>query len=173
MGGLANLLKSITTMMNLPPWAGPLIFFGLVGLSWPFVRVNARTDKARKMIKNASRERLAERERMEADALESVGNHPDGLVAVANQALELGRKDLAGKAVEKLRATGKNLPELRKLERALEPPLPGTPTEACVIIERLISTGMTAEAEARLAQALRKWPLDDDLEALKAKIKPA
>jgi hypothetical protein len=100
-----------------------------------------------------------------------VGDNPEGLTVVAREALEQGRRDLAQRAVDKLRATGKNLPQLRQFERQLEPPLPATPAEACIVIERLLDTGMTDQAKTRWALARRKWPFDDELEALEARWK--
>lgn len=171
MGGLRQLVEMVTTLLglHLKPWMGPAGLLGAIVLLWPWIRVNVRTGDARKMMVRASRERGAERVRLEAEALALVGQGPDGLVVIAKEAIEQGRKELAAQAVEKLRATGKRLPDLRKLERALEPPLPGTAAEAAIVIERMLETGMRDVALARLGQARRKWPFDDELEALQAR----
>jgi hypothetical protein len=166
MAGLTRLLSSIVGVLGLPPWAGPLIFLALVALSWPLIKGNMATDSARKLLKGAARERGIEREKMEEQALEAVKGRPHGLVVVAEMALSQGRRDLAVRAVGELRGTGKLLPELRKLERQLEPPLPGMPYEAVVIIDRLLKAGATAEAQERLAAAQRKWPGDEEIEEL-------
>lgn len=166
MAGLTRLLSSVIGALGLPPWAGPLIFLGLVLLSWPLLKGNLATDSARKLLKNAARERGEEREKLEEQALAAVKGRPHGLLAVAETALAQGRRDLAVRATAELRATGKLLVEVRKLERQLQPPLPGMPYEAVVIIERLRTAGAHAEAEERLAAAQRKWPNDEEIEEL-------
>ncbi|MDP2308448.1 MAG: hypothetical protein Q8P18_20685 [Pseudomonadota bacterium] len=170
MGGLRQLIEVFTTLsgVHLKPWMGPAGLLIAIAVFWPWIRVNLRTGDARKLLVRAARERGAARQRLEAEALAMVGTGPDGLVVVAKEALEQGRKELAAQAIVKLRATGKRLPDLRKLERALEPPLPGTPAEAAIVIERMLETGMRDEARARLAQARRKWPFDGELESLEA-----
>jgi len=172
MGGLTQLLDSFVALLglHLAPWMAPAGLLGVVALFWPWIRLNMRTDDARKLLKRAARERGAERERLEAEALALVAGRADGLVVVAKEALEQGRRDLAGRAVAGLRGTGKLLPQLRTLERALEPPLPSVASEACLLIERLLDTGMVDEARTRLALARRKWPLDDELEALEDRV---
>ncbi|MDP2316143.1 MAG: hypothetical protein Q8P41_24815 [Pseudomonadota bacterium] len=168
MGGLAQLLNTVIGILglHLEPWMAPAGLLVAILLAWPWIRVNLRTGDARKLMIRAARERGAERERLENEALAMVGNGPDGLVVVAKAAVEQGRKELAARAVAKLRTSGKRLPDLRKLERALEPSLPGTPAEAALLVERLLATGMTEEARSRLTQARRKWPFDDELEVL-------
>lgn len=172
MGGIAKLLEGLVDILgvHLDPWVAPAALVGCVALFWPWIRVNLRTDDARKLLKRASRERGAEREKLEREALEMVAGRPDGLVVVAKEALEQGRKALAADAVAQLRATGKLLPQLRILERQLEPPLPILPSEACLLIERLLDTGMFEEARARTAQARRKWPSDEELEAMERRV---
>ncbi len=166
MGALARLVRSLLEMADLPAWVGGAFLVALLVVCLPMMRVNFRTADARKLLKHASRERGAERERLEAQALAIVGCRPDGLVVVAREALEQGRKPLATLAVEKLRATGKKLPELRRLEHALDPPVAGTAAEACIVIEQMLAAGLTEHARDRLAHARRRWPLDPELEAL-------
>jgi hypothetical protein len=167
-GGIVQLVRLFTSItgLSLAPWMGPVALLVAGVLLWPWISVNIRTGDARKLMVQAARERGEERVRLETKALDMVGNGPDGLVMIAKTAVEQGRKELAARAVDKLRATKKRLPDLRRLERELEPPLPGTSAEAALLVERLLGTGMDAEARARLAQARRKWPFDDELEAL-------
>ncbi len=171
MGGIRQLIEVFTTLfgVHLKPWMAPAGLIVAMVLLWPWIRVNLRTGDARKLLVRAARERGAERERLESEALDLVGTNADGLVVVAKEAVAQGRNDLAARAVARLRATRKHLPDLRKLERALEPSLPGTPAEAALLVERMLDTGMVDEARARLALARRKWPLDDELEELVAR----
>lgn len=172
MGGLRQLIEVFTTLfgVHLKPWMAPAGLLVSIAVFWPWIRINLRTGDARKLLVRASRERGAERERLESEALALVGTGADGLVVVAKEAIAQGRKDLAARAVVKLRATKQRLPDLRRLERELEPPLPGTPAESALLVERMLDTGMVDEARARLAQARRKWPFDDELEALEPRV---
>lgn len=174
MGALVKLIADLLRLVgvgSLPPWGGPAILLALFALAWPFIRMNATTDDARRILKHAARERGESRARMEQEALEKVGDRPNGLVAIAQIALEQGRRALAEQAVAKLRATGKLLPELRKLERALEPPLPALASEACIVIEHMLETGAVESAAERVAQARRKWTFDEEVEALEARVR--
>lgn len=173
MGALIKLIADLLRLVgvgSLPPWGGPAILLTLFAVAWPFLRMNASTDDARRILKHAARERGESRLRMEQEALEKVGDRPNGLVAIAHLALEQGRRELAEAAVAKLRATGKLVPELRKLERVLEPPLPVLASEACIVIERMLETGAVAHAAERVAQARKKWPFDEEVEALEARV---
>lgn len=172
MGRIAQMFDTLARAygVHLPPWGLPVAFLLIVLALSPWIRQNARTEDARKLMKRAAREKPVDRARLEAEALGLVSGRPDGLVAIAKEALEQGRRDVARQAVDQLRATGKLLPQLRQLERALEPPLPGTADEACIVIERMFGAGMSDEGRARLAQALRKWPNNEDLRELQARV---
>lgn len=175
MGGIAQLINTLATALGIhaAPWAAPAAFVGSLVLFWPWIRGNVRTADARKALKHAARERGAERERMEKQALDLVKGQPDGLVVVAQEALEQGRNALAEEAVRQLRATNKLLPQLRLLERKLEPPLPILASEAVIVIEKMAADGLVVHARTRLEQALRKWPKDAELQELAAKMAEA
>src|SRR4051794_19493738 len=115
----------------------PLGVILLAILAWPLMRLNVKTDDARRVLKRAGREVGAEREKLEQEALALVGDRPDGLVVVADHAIQAGRMALAKVAMERLRETGKGLPEIRRLERAIDGPQPATPLEAALVLERL------------------------------------
>jgi hypothetical protein len=172
MRGIKPLFDAFGDMFaELPPWA-PAVFGVLFAMwAWPIYKASQKRSRARRAMRSAAGERGAERERLEAEALAAVEGDANGLLIVADLALTQGRKELAARAAEKLRATGKLLHEHRRLQRQLEPPLPALPSEACIIIEQQLKTGLVAEARARLAQARKKWPFDDELEALEARLK--
>ena len=171
MGGIAQLINSLASLLGVhaAPWAAPAALVGSLVLFWPWIRGNVRTGDARKLLVNAARERGAERERLERQALELVKGQADGLVVVAEQAVAQGRTALATEAVEQLRATKTLLPQLRIHERKLEPPLPILASEAVIVIEKMLEEGLVEAARARLAQCRRKWPTDDELLTLEAR----
>lgn len=167
-GGLAGLVETLLGLvgLTLEPWMAPAALLFVVILAWPWIRLNLRTDEARRLLKQAARATGAERDRLEADALARVEGRPDGLVVVAETALAQGRAALARAAVDRLRATGKRPTDVRRIERTLEGPAPATPMEACLLVERLLGLGMVDEARARWEKARARWPEDPDLAAL-------
>ena len=168
MRGLPGLVETVLDALgvHLQPWMAPLAVVAVFALAWPLLRLNLKTDNARRLLKRAARERGEAREKLEQEALSLAGNRPDGLVVVANTALEQGRMALARQAMERLRATGKNLPALRRIERAIDGPQPATALEAALVVERLVQAGMTEEARGRLAKFRERWPEDPELRDL-------
>ena len=163
-GLVGNLLDALG--VHLQPWMAPLAIVVLIAVAWPLLRLNIKTDDAQRLLKRASRERGEAREKLEREALELVGDRPDGLVVIANTAIELGRMALARQAMERLRATGKNLPTLRRIERAIDGPQPATALEAALVVERLVKAGMMDEAQERLRRFKERWPDDPELRDL-------
>lgn len=175
MGGRAGLIGLVETLLgllglHLQPWMAPAGVLLVVALAWPLMRSNFETDDARKLLKHAQRETGAERQRLEGQALLKVRGKPVGLVVVAETALQVGRTDLARAAIDQLRATGKRPVDVRRLERILEGPQPGTALEAALTVERLAQAGMKDEAREKLARYRQRWPADEELAGLEARI---
>ncbi len=168
--GLPGLVNAVLGALDVhpAPWAGPLVVVLLALLALPMVRRNLRTDRARRLLKEAGRARGTERDTLEANALATVGDEVDGLIVVADAALAAGRPELARRALERLRGR-KRVPREAtvRIERGLEPDAPATALEATLRIERLREAGAHAAAEALLARALQRWPTDEELRALK------
>ena len=144
MGGLAQLVEALVDLLGvrLEPWMAPAGLLCCIAIFWPLIRLNLRTGEARRLLRMAARERGDARARLEQQALALVRGRPDGLVVVATEALEQGRRALAAEAIAELRATRELLPQLRRLERALEPPLPAMPSEAALLVERMHAAGL-------------------------------
>jgi hypothetical protein len=174
MRGIRPLFEAIGDMFAmLPPWAPAVFGVVIAMLGWPLFKASRARGRARRAMRSAAGERGAERERLEAEAITFVEGDANGLLIVADLALAQGRKELAARAAEKLRATGKLLHEHRRLLRQLEPPLPALPSEACIVIEQLLRTGLAGEARVRLDRARKKWPFDEELEALEGRVPAA
>lgn len=168
MRGLPALFQSILSMIGLKnaPWAGPLIFMVILALALPMMQKNAGTDKARRKLRALNDMPAAERPKHYDEIMAMVQENPEGLVALADEALRSNNKEFALKAVERLKATGKRADHVRRIERALEPPGPAMPEQAAIAIERLLETGMLEEAGKRLNVAQAKWPGHPELTAL-------
>lgn len=168
-GGLVRIIVDATGV-SLEPWMAPAGVVAIGLLSLPLLRMNAHTDRARRLMKEAGREAGAARERLEEQALAEVTGRPVGLVVLADEAIRQGRTEIARRAIEALRATGKRFTDLRRLEGTLEGPTPRTPLEAALLVERLVAAGLVDQARARWEAARRRWPDNPDLEALAASL---
>lgn len=168
--GLPGLVNAVLGALNVhpAPWTGSLAVVLLALLALPMVRRNLRTDRARRLLKEAGRARGADRDVLEAQALATVGDEVDGLIVVADAALAAGRPELARQVRERLRGL-KGVPREAtvRIDRGLEPDAPATALEAALRIERLREAGAHAAADAQLDRALRRWPADEELRALK------
>lgn len=176
MSGITDALVQLLEALGVPihPWTLPALALVVMGLLSPLILKNLKTGKARKLLKRARILSGAERQRLEAAALDEVGDHPMGLVAVAEEALRLGRKALARDAVARLARTGKARGHLRRLNREIDPdPLPPTVDATVLVIERLLEGGLVDEADRRLGRAHSKFGAHDDFIALAAQIERA
>lgn len=154
----------------LPLWAQILIATVVLAFFARGAWSNRATDIARRTLKRAARERGQAREALESEALAAVRAHPQGLVMVADTALAAGRNHLAQAALAHLRASRSLQVEVRRIERALEGPMPGSAFEAVILVERLLEQGQKDLARDRLQKCRARWPADADLAALAAQI---
>ena len=92
MGGILDALVELLSALGieLRPWTLSVVALAVMAALLPFILKNLRTGRARKLLKRSrllgGRERLA----LESEALDSVGDHPMGLVAIAEEALRMG-----------------------------------------------------------------------------------
>ncbi len=161
MRGLPALVQSLLAMVGLKnaPWVGPLIFMVLIALALPMMEKNAGTNKARRLLRALSDMPAAERSKHHDEILAIVKENPEGLVALADEALKNGNVEFTTKCVAQLKVLGKRADHVRRLERAMAPPAgPALPEQAALAIERLLERGLLEEAGTRLNAALAKWP---------------
>ena len=176
MRGLVDLLNRLfeAAGIHLDPWMAPAAALALATLFLPLILRNMRTSRARKLLKQAGLLAGPEGAELERRALDLVGDHAVGLVAIADEALRRGRTRLARAALERLVATGRERRAARRIFLELEGRgLPPTAEEAALAIDHLVEAGMVAEAASRLARARRIWPASPALDEAAARLEAA
>ncbi len=162
--GRFNIIKELVetfltiTGIHLQAWMGPVFFLALGALLFPTIRRSHRTGKARKRLRLIPYRRLEDRQRLEDEALDLVHNNPSGQLAVAQEAMRLGRKALALEALAALEASGRHADQRLRMQRELEESPGHSALEARAAIERLAEAELLVEAHRRLSLAKRRWP---------------
>jgi signal transduction histidine kinase len=146
------------TGLRLEAWMAPAFFLVIGALLFPAIRRSHRTSKARKRVRLIPYRRMAERQALADEALALVEGNPAGQLALAQEALRLGRKDLARRFHEALEGSGRYPAERAKLARELQDPAGHSALEATAAIERLVREGLLDEARRRLVLAQQRWP---------------
>ena len=170
-GGLGGLLDTIFNVLGvrLQPWMAPVVVVVLALLLLPYIYRNQSTAKARRVMTRAcSTSSSVERDKLEAEAKTLVAGNPDGLAAIADMALQRGRRTLARALVDELAAIGTRPELVRRLEIALDPDLPATAEDAALRIDRQRGQGLHVAAEDLLVRARRRWPDHSELARLAA-----
>jgi len=151
--------------LTLEPWMAPAAALLIFGLLMPLIVRGRKIKLARKRLQQASHAAtLEDRRRLQREAFELVGDHPMGLVGVAEEALRRGMRPVAREAVALLAATGKERTMLKVLRRKVDGDKPTNPEAEAAAIERLLEAGLAGEARARFDAAAQRWP---DAEALR------
>jgi hypothetical protein len=160
MRGIAQLLNTLLQLagVHLQPWMAPVALLALAILLFPALRRTHRTSLARKRLRRLPYVGAEERRRLEEEALALSTGSPAGLLVVAQEALRLGRHDLARRAADAIEALGARPRELRAIRRALEPQLEPTPAQERVHVEALVQAGLHEEAARRRDLARARWP---------------
>ncbi len=162
--GRFNVVKELVetfvtlTGIQLQAWMAPAFFLVVGILLFPAIRRTHRTGRARKRLRLIAYRRLDERQRLEDEALSLVRGNPSGQLAIAQEALRLGRKDLARKVLDGMEPRRRHQAEVLRLQRQLEEPGAHSALEAQAAIDRLIEAGLYAEARRRQVLAERRWP---------------
>lgn len=172
MGGLENLLRNLLTDLGLEnqPWIGPVLFVVVLTLIWPYLMKTIDTDRGRRRLKGMSDLPLPERQKAQQEALELVGDDPDGLIAVIDESIRQNDKDFAKVGLERLKATGKKRDHVRRIESALQDRNLQLPEQTVIAVERLIESAMYESAKERLTPAIARWPEHEELKALAARV---
>lgn len=173
MGGIGSLFRSLFEDLGIPirPEILLVLFLASLLLFVPMMQKNAHTDKARKLLKSLPDKSTAERTKIQEEVLRIVWDSPDGLVAIASEALRLGLTSFARQVVDRLRETGQKTDDLRVFQRTLEGDAPVMPEQVLVQVEAMLESGMVDAARKRLAPALVRWPDHPELLALDARLR--
>jgi hypothetical protein len=162
--GRFNVIKDLAetfvqlTGVQLQAWMAPVFFLAVGIVLFPLIRRSHRVGKARKRLRLIPYRRLAERRRLEDDALGLVRGHPGGQLELAREAARLGRRDLARRALAAMEASGKLQRKRLALARELDPPPSHSALDAHAAIELLVREGLLDEARRRLVRAQQRWP---------------
>lgn len=130
LSALVNLVVELvgSTGVSVPAWAVPAAVVGLTILLLPARMRSERANRARRLLtRAAAASSVAERDRLEAEALTEVGPDVHGLLTVAGWAVERGRYPLARQVLERPELAGH--PERRKLLAGMEPKAPPSADE--------------------------------------------
>ena len=171
MGGMIDALGTMLSMLGieLAPWMGPA-FIALVALAFsPLLLQNFQTSRARTLLKESRVLDGAAREHAEQRVLDIVSSRPNGLIAVVEEAHRMHRNALARRALVQLRELTGPTAQVARLARLTDPaPLPGSPAQLGLMVEKLRSAGLHDKADRRLKRGLNKWPDDAWLQDLAA-----
>jgi hypothetical protein len=148
------------------PWMLSAFMLTLAALSWPFLRRTLRISRARKLLAEAERTTGENRMAIQTQVIHMIGDHPMGLVGVTEEALRRQQTPLAVRALERLRATGKEPIHVKRLEAMVYGPPPTSIEGEMAAIERLLAEDLFDQATVRLSRARRRWPEDDRLAAM-------
>jgi hypothetical protein len=162
--GRLNIAKELVetfvqiTGVRLQAWMAPA-FFLLVGLLlFPMIRRTHRVGKARKRLRLIPYRRLAERQRLVDEAMSLVHGNPAGQLALAEEAMRLGRRPVVERALAELEGSGRYQRQRRALQQQLEKPGAHSALEARAAIEHLVEAGLYDEARRRLELSRQRWP---------------
>ena len=169
MGGISEALSGLLSILGieLAPWMFPAFIAGLALLLSPWLLQNMKTSRARTLLKEARVLEGDARDALEARALSTVAGSAHGLVAMVEEAHRMRRNALARRALVQLRDLTGPTPEVARLARLTDPePLPGSPAQLGLMVEKLRSAGLHEKAERRLRRGLNRWPDDAWLQEL-------
>jgi hypothetical protein len=161
MGALRNLLDTLLTLfgIRLEPWVAPAVIIGGALVLSPLLFRNQSTGRARRILgRLATATTAAERAAIEAEAMALVEGNPDGLVVLAEAALDRSRTALARACLARLETLGNRPIDVRRLRRALDGDFPTTVDEVLVRLDAQRSAGLHVAAADTLERALRIWP---------------
>ena len=160
MGGLTDTLGALLASLGieLPSWLVPSLALLVLLVLMPVLKKNNQTRRARKLLVRSAHLGSVEREALQDRALALVVDHPQGLLALAEEAERRGLRSFARRALHEVPLTGRLRSERHRLERRMESPPPVSAEAEAAVVERLLEAGMFGAAEARFSRALARWP---------------
>ena len=158
--GLSQIINDFFMALGieLPGWTGIAVALGVFVLFFPLFLRNARTTRARKMMKKAGHASGQERDDLELKAIQLVKNNPYGLLALADLAHQMKRYTLAISLLDQLPNKPKLRREARRIRSKMEPRGELTADSAASAVRNLMDEGMNLAAVERLDNALERWP---------------
>jgi hypothetical protein len=172
MGMIGQLIGDLAQFV--PGWLLALIVIVVLGLMTPGWLVGLKVKRQKALLRRVTRASGEERERLIAEAWEVSNGRPEVLIALAKEADKMNLPALRDRAIRALKALGTHTDAVKKLEAPKNPMEAkrrfGHPVEACVSIERLLENGATEAARERLAEALARFPDDEDLRELEIQL---
>lgn len=140
------------------PWMGVAAFVLLALLLGPSVKRSLGAARARKLVVSLADLGPEQRQARSAEILSLVDRNPDGLVAIADEAIRRRQEPLAREAYRRLRNSGGKRRDQLRLEEELNGPLPRLVEEELDTLERLIAAGALERADQRLNRARAVFP---------------
>lgn len=171
--GIVQIFQGVADAIGIgdKPWGAGAVAIVVLGGFSPILVRNQKVSRARRLMTQAyASSSSTERNRLEEEAMGEVAGNADGLLVVAEIALQRGRLELARRAADELARTGKRVGELRRLRHKLDGDEPKTVDQAIVRVERLLGMGLRGEARERWAKARERWPDDPDLADLESRL---
>jgi hypothetical protein len=175
MGRLGGITETLSQLLEqagvaLPAWAFPAVIVLLFLTALPAIRRNSRVHRARLLVAEIASEQSVDRAARKAQAIALVADHPVGLVGLADEAIRRGVRDLATLALNQLRAHGRPVQEILRLETELHGPPPAHLQGELAAVEQLITSGAHGAAMHRLQRAQRAWPSAPELRSLASRL---
>jgi hypothetical protein len=167
--GIGDMVQTLTQL--LPPWALALVVVAVGMVAVPAWLGSLRSKRLKAVVRQMVRAEGPARVKLIDEAF-VIASRPQDLVTLAEAARKMAQHDVHKRALSTLEANGALPAEVRRLrkETARQKGTPVHPVETAVIVERLIKEGAVAAATARLDEALRRFPDDQDLLALSAQL---
>jgi hypothetical protein len=166
---LGDLINTLTIFVPLRVLV--LVGVGLAITAAPYWMEAMKDRQLRGMVRRCVRAENVDRNELVDDILRRAGDKPNRLLTVVHSAAHYAQRDVHDRALAALEATGKAAADVKRLRREAEKPAVQVrdPLVATIRIEKLLDAGLTVAAREQLDAALRAFPGDPDLEALRAR----
>ena len=165
LAGLQALAQSLG--IHVPPWLVGLFAALALAIALPSIVANFQTSRARNVLLESRVVEGEKRAEMEKASLELVWTNKHGLSVLVEEAHKLGRGPFSREVLARLREVTGPTAEVKRLARLTDPdPLPNTPHQLGLMVEKLLSAGLHDKANERLRRGLNRWPNDPWLSEL-------
>ena len=168
--GLADLVNALFILMPVPVVIGVLFVLAMLLLpGWLFAM---RTKQIKGLIRRRVRAAPDTAEELAREALAIAAGRGPLLIALGREAIRMHQRDLWNLAKEELVGFPEHAAELQELEASIgresQPLL--HPLEVLMTVRRLTELGMLDAAQARLNEAIARFPNDQELIDARAEV---